>query len=210
MSPPLTLVVGSKHLSSWSMRPWVAMREAGVPFAETVVALDMPGTRAEIARYSPSGRVPVLLAGDLAIWDSLAICEYVAETIPAAHLWPADPRARAVARAVSAEMHGGFAALRAQLDFDLHRDEARAPNTAAAADLARIFDIVRDCRARFGQHGGPLLFGAFSIADAMYAPVVARLKTYRVPLDGVVRDYADAVWALAATRAWVEAGRLER
>jgi glutathione S-transferase len=208
MATSLVLVIGSKRLSSWSLRPWLAMRQGGVPFEERLITLDTPTTHAEIRQVSPSGRVPVLLDGELAVWDSLAICEYVAEAFPAARLWPADARARAVARAVSAEMHAGFGALRAALDFDLHRSGPPPFTPAAEADLTRIVALWTDCRARFGS-GGPFLFGAFSIADAMYAPVVLRARIYDVRLLADAEAYAAAICALPATQEWIAAGRAE-
>ncbi|NYZ17250.1 glutathione S-transferase family protein [Azospirillum sp. RWY-5-1] len=205
----LTLILGSKAYSSWSLRPWLALKQTGLPFAELVIPLRQPDTRARILEHSPAGKVPVLRHGDLTVWDSLAICEYVAELAPEAALWPADPAARAIARAVSAEMHAGFQALRSSMPMDLKR---RAPGEgmtdATATDIARITALWADCRARFGE-GGPFLFGRFSIADAMYAPVVTRFDTYAVALDSTARAYADAVLALPAMRDWTDAGRAE-
>ena len=203
----LTLVVGSKNYSSWSLRPWLALRTAGIPFEDVVVPLDRPETKAEIARHSPSGRVPVLRDGELVVWDSLAIIEYAAERFPEAHLWPADRAARAVARSVSAEMHAGFQALRAHLPMNLKRTPApRDLPAEAEADIARVKEIWRACRAR---GTGPFLFGAFSGADAMYAPVVTRFETYRVPVDPEIRAYMDAILGLPAYREWREAALAE-
>jgi glutathione S-transferase len=203
----LTLVVGSKNYSSWSLRPWLALRAAGIPFEDIVVPLDRPETKAEIARHSPSGRVPVLRDGELVVWDSLAIIEYAAERFPEAHLWPADRAARAVARSVSAEMHAGFQALRAHLPMNLKRTPApRDLPAEAEADIARVEEIWRACRAR---GAGPFLFGAFSGADAMYAPVVTRFETYRVPVDPEIRAYMDAILGLPAYREWRDAALAE-
>ena len=205
----LVLTIGNKNYSSWSMRPWVAMRHAGIPFTEVVVPLDQPGTAAAILARSPSGRVPALLRGALTIWDSLAILEHLAESFPKARLWPAAGDARAVARSVSAEMHSGFAALREQLPLNVRASCPDVlPSARAAADIARIVGVWNDCRARFGTDG-PFLFGEFSIADAMYAPVVSRFVTYAVPLDGAAREYADMMWALPAVVAWAEGARAE-
>ena len=205
----LTLVIGNKAFSSWSLRPWLALKRIGQPFQEIVIPLRQPDTAARIAEHSPSGRVPCLRHGDRVIWDSLAICEYLAETFPDAALWPADAHARAVARSVSAEMHSGFVALRTHMSMDL---KAFRPgvgrNAESGADIARVFDLWRDTRARFGA-GGPFLFGDFSIADAMYAPVVTRFLTYGVEMDGLCGDYARAVMDLPAMTEWVEAAKAE-
>jgi glutathione S-transferase len=206
-----TLVIGNKSYSSWSLRPWLVLTQAGVPFEEEVVPLDQPETRSRILARSPSGRVPVLYDGDVVVWDSLAIAEYVAERHPDRQLWPADVAARAYCRAVSAEMHAGFAALREHLPMNLRRTgrpRADSIPPAVASDIARIKAIWRECRARFGR-GGELLFGGFTIADAMYAPVVTRFGSYGVPLDGDERRYADAIEALPAMRAWREGAAAE-
>lgn len=205
----MTLVVGNKAYSSWSLRPWLALKQAGVSFAEIVIPLRQPETKAQILAHCPSGKVPCLIDGDRVIWDSLAICEYVAELAPAAGLWPADPHARAIARSVSAEMHSGFAALRNAMSMDLKIDrhgEGMTPDSAA--DIARIQALWADCRARFGQ-GGPFLFGGFTIADAMFAPVVTRFETYGVAVDAVSRAYMDAVQALPAMQEWTAAAKAE-
>ena len=204
---PLTLTIGDKNLSSWSMRPWLALKAAGQPFTEVTIRLDRPDTNARLQRISPSGTVPCLHHGKLVIWDSLAICEYLAESFPAARLWPADAVARARARSIAAEMHSGFAALRANLRMELI---ARRPgqNRAAgvAENIARIAEIWRTC---VGESGGPFLFGPFTIADAMYAPVVGRFATYGVDLEGSCRRYADAVMAWPAYREWLAGAQAE-
>lgn len=205
----LTLVIGNKAFSSWSLRPWLALKRTGRPFREIVIPLRQPDTAARIAEHSPSGRVPCLRHGDRVIWDSLAICEYLAETFPDAALWPADAHARAVARSVSAEMHSGFVALRTHMSMDLKVFRPGVGhNPESGADIARIFDLWRDTRARFGA-GGPFLFGDFSIADAMYAPVVTRFLTYGVEMDGPCSGYARAVMELPAMKEWVEAAKAE-
>ncbi len=204
-----TLVVGSKNFSSWSLRPWLALRRAGIEFAEIVVALRRPETKAEIARYSPSGRVPVLLDDGLAIWDSLAICEYAAELAPQARLWPAEAGARAMARAASAEMHSGFAELRQRLPMEIAARHATPPSSPELdADIARVLALWHDCRARHGA-GGPFLFGQFSIADAMYAPVATRFVTYGVALPAIARAYVESMVALPEMREWTEAAARE-
>ncbi|CAO3416629.1 glutathione S-transferase family protein [Azospirillum endophyticum] len=207
----LTLVMGNKSYSSWSLRPWLALRQAGLSFAETVVPLRQPDTAARIAAHSPSGRVPTLLHGGLTVWDSLAICEYVAELAPDAGLWPADRAARAVARAVSAEMHSGFVSLRTTMSMNLKQDrKGQGLTEATAADIARVEALWADARTRFGSPaGGPFLFGGFTIADAMFAPVVTRLETYGVAVSPESRVYMDAVLALPAMREWIAAAKAE-
>lgn len=207
----LTLVMGNKAYSSWSLRPWLAMKQAGLAFAETVIPLRQPDTAARIAEHSPSGRVPSLIHAGLTVWDSLAICEYVAELAPEAGLWPADRAARAVARAVSAEMHSGFVSLRTSMPMNLKGDrKGQGMTDATAADIARIEALWADMRARFGiPAGGPFLFGAFTIADAMFAPVVTRLETYGVAVSPESRAYMDAVLALPAMREWIAAAKEE-
>jgi glutathione S-transferase len=205
----LGLVIGNKTYSSWSMRAWLALKHTNQPFQETVVPLDLADTHAAILRHSPSGRVPVLHHGDVTVWDSLAIGEYLAEAFPDAGLWPAARAARAVARAVSAEMHAGFAALRDSMPMDVHRRYAgRGMTPEVARDIARITGIWRDCRARF-DGDRPFLFGRFTIADAMYAPVATRFTTYAVELDPVSAAYVEAIQALPAMREWLEAARRE-
>jgi len=210
------LVIGNKNYSSWSLRPWLALRIAGIAFEEVRVPLYEAGSKAAILRHSPAGRVPVLLDGDVTVWESLAICEYAAELAPRARLWPADPAARAHARAISAEMHAGFAALRQALPMNLRAERARIPlEPAVRADVERVAAIWEECRARFGAaapagaSGGPFLFGAFTIADAMYAPVATRFHSYGVALPPVAQAYADALRALAPMREWAAAGVAE-
>ncbi|HEX3499002.1 MAG TPA: glutathione S-transferase family protein [Stellaceae bacterium] len=205
----ITIYLGNKNYSSWSLRPWLALKQTGAEFAEELIPLSEANTRSTILRYSPSGRVPALTHGGLTVWDSLAICEYLAETFPAAQLWPADLAARAVARAVSAEMHSGFAALRNHLPMNMRSSfPNRGVTPEVQADINRITAIWRDCRKRFGE-GGPFLFGGFTNADAMYAPVVSRFRTYRVELEEEAQAYADAVWALPALQEWLTAAKNE-
>jgi glutathione S-transferase len=196
----LTLVVGNKNYSSWSMRPWLVLKKSGAAFEEVVIPLDRPETRAEIFKHSPSGFVPTLKDDELTIWESLAICEY---------LWPKDPSARAIARSVSNEMHSGFSALRTNMPMNVRGNlpgKGRAPGVQE--DINRISAIWRDCRTRFGQNG-PYLFGAFSIADAMYAPVASRFVTYQVDLDADAKAYVNTLWSDPAMAAWVEGARRE-
>jgi glutathione S-transferase len=205
----LVLVVASKHLSSWSLRPWLVVEHLGVPYREVVVPLRRPDTAERIRAHSPSGRLPALVDGETRVWDSLAICEYLAERHPAARLWPEDPATRAFARSIVCEMHAGFAALRQELPVDFRAAPVcRQPSPAAAADIARIRGIWRECRARYGA-GGPFLFGHFTIADAFYAPVVGRFRTHGVALDGPEAAWADAIWALPAMQKWLGAAQAE-
>jgi glutathione S-transferase len=208
----LTLVIGTKRYSSWSLRPWLALRHAGASFQEIEIALRQPDTKAEIFKHSPSGKVPLLIDDGLKVWDSLAVCEYIAERFPEARLWPDDPVARAVARAVSAEMHSGFMALRQNCPMDVLLDAPMAEiGDDVRADAARIDTLWRECRSRFGESGvgggGRFLFGRFSIADAMYAPVVTRVKTYHLPVGEASRAYCDAVMALPTMAEWVGAAK---
>ncbi len=206
MSEP-TLVIGNKNYSSWSLRPWLAMKVAGIPFAEHRIPLYGPGSKDQILVYSPAGKVPCLADGDLRVWDSLSICEYLAEKHPG--LWPQDPAARALARSVSAEMHSGFANLRAKMSMNIRKRYPGLGRTPESmADVARIVSLWSDCRARYGK-GGRFLFGAFSIADAMYAPVVLRFRTYEVELPADCRAYSDAVLALPAMQDWIAAAMAE-
>jgi glutathione S-transferase len=199
------LVIGSKNYSSWSLRPWLLLRAFGVAFEEILLPLDTPEFHARIGEYSPTGRVPVLHDGELRVWDSLAIAEYANERFLAGRGWPADSAARATARSISAEMHSGFAALRNELPMNCRK---RVKNHQASAeaqrDIARVRQIWRQTRERCG-HDGPFLFGAFGIADAMYAPVVLRFVSYAVALDPLERAYADAILALPALREWLDA-----
>ncbi len=204
----LILTIGSKNLSSWSLRAWLALKRAGAEFTEHVIPLDRPDTRAALDAQTPSGKVPVLRHGETTIWESLAICEYVAELFPDAHLWPEDAAARATARAVSAEMHAGFAALRTYRAFNMRgRRVAEGIAPGVAEDIARVLAVWAHCRDRFGS--GPFLFGGFTVADAMFAPVVSRFRTYDVALEGADRDYADAVWELPEMREWAAAAATE-
>jgi glutathione S-transferase len=202
------LHIGNKSYSSWSLRPWLAMAQAGIPFEERVIPLDQPGTAADIAAVSGAGRVPVLEDGGLTVWDSLAICEYLAERLPEKRLWPGEAAARAVARSVVAEMHSGFTAIRTACPFKVRETIAFAPTPEVQADVRRLTAIWEDCRRRFGA-GGPFLFGAFTIADAYYAPVVSRFRTYGLPLAGAAATWADAVWSLPAYERWRQGAAAE-
>lgn len=200
----MKLVIANKLYSSWSLRPWILMTHLGIPFEEVAIPLDRPDTRERILHYSPAGKVPVLIDGDIAVWESLAIMDYLADTRPDLAIWPADRAARAYARAISAEMHAGFQPLRAACPMNLGRRYAHRDRGAEVmANVARVGDLWMQARTRFGAgRPGPFLFGAFTAADAMYAPVVTRLDTYSIPVAGGVRAYMDAVMDIPAFRAW--------
>ncbi|MBR0692827.1 glutathione S-transferase family protein [Bradyrhizobium lablabi] len=206
----LKLIIGNKNYSSWSMRPWLALRANDIPFEEVFIPLYTNQTdKDRILGFSDSGKVPALIDGDVTVWDSLAIMEYLAEKFPDAGLWPADRAARAHARAISAEMHSGFMALRNECGMNLHRPiRAVALSDDARANAARIQDIWADCHARYGKQG-PFLFGAFGAADAMYAPVVHRFRTYAIPVKGEAQQYVDAMSALPAFQQWTQEGLAE-
>jgi glutathione S-transferase len=207
----LRLIIGNKNYSSWSMRPWIAMKTANIPFEETVISLGAPTFKQVVGSVSGTGKVPVLIDGDVRVWESLAILEYLAERFPRAGLWPAESAARAMARAVSNEMHAGFLPLRRHLPMNMWRPVKRRDLTPdAEANVKRIEAIWADCRTRFGAKAdGPFLFGQYGAADAMYAPVVARLHTYGVDVGKVSRGYMDAVMALPAWREWHAAAIIE-
>lgn len=196
------IVIGNKLYSSWSMRPWLVLAAFDIPFTETVVPLSQPDTSTRIRKFSPSGKVPTLVDGDVTVWETLAIIEYLAEKFPGRSIWPADAKARAHARAVSNEMHAGFQALRQACPMNLAKRFARKDRgDAARADVARVAQIWAEARSRFGA-GGSFLYGAFSAADAMYAPVVTRLDTYQIEVDAPTRAYMDAVLAHPAFVRW--------
>jgi len=196
------LIIGNKNYSSWSMRPWFAMKATGIPFTEAVHSLNAPDFKEHVTKVSGSGKVPALNDGGVHVWESLAILDYLAEKFPQAGLWPGDPVARAHARAIAAEMHAGFLPLRRHLPMNMWRSvQPRALPADVAANVSRIEFIWSDCRTRFGQ-AGPFLFGAFGAADAMYAPVVSRFHTYAVPVNEVAQRYMEAVMALPAWTEW--------
>ena len=203
----LLLTIGNKNYSSWSLRPWILMKHLGLAFDERLMPLDTPEFARDIAAASPTRRVPFLKHGALLVWDSLAICEYVCEL--AGRGWPSDRSARAVARSVCAEMHSGFSILRSQWPMNA-RAEARhtAPNPERSADIARIEDLWADCRARFGT-GGPWLFGEYSVADAMYAPVVLRFRTYGARLRDPSAVYVATALADEHLRDWLTSAAAE-
>ncbi len=206
----MKLVIGNKNYSSWSMRPWVALRAANIAFDEVFIPLYTGAAdKQRILDVSASGKVPALIDDDVTVWDSLAIIEYTAEKFPAAQLWPAERVARAHARSISAEMHSGFAALRDECGMNLHRPvAAKGLSESAQADIARVQQIWSECRARYGKTG-PFLFGQFSGADAMYAPVVHRFRTYAIEVSPVVRAYMETMQALPAFVEWTAAALAE-
>lgn len=206
----LTLVIGNKNYSSWSLRPWLAMKQAGIAFNESNVLLARPESKEKILRYSPSGRVPCLIDGELTVFDSLAVCEYVNEQYADGALWPRDVAMRAQARSVVAEMHSGFAALRTHMPMDIRSRDADKGEMAlrredVAADIARIHSVWSEYLAQ----GGPMLFGSFTIADAFYAPVVTRFATYGVKLSPLLAAYSDCVLSLPAMQQWIAAAKAE-
>jgi glutathione S-transferase len=204
----MKLVIGDKNYSSWSMRPWLLLTHFGIPFEEVLIELDQPGTKAAILSFSASGKVPCLISEDgEAVWDSLAIAETLAERFPQHAMWPRDANARAQARSVSAEMHSGFAELRTHMPMAIRSSKPGAGATPGAlADIARIDALWNAC---LDASGGPFLFGEFTIADAMFAPVVMRFNSYAPPLSAKAAAYAARVTALPAVAAWIEAARRE-
>lgn len=199
----LKLVIGNKNYSTWSMRPWVAMTAFGIPFEEVHIPLDRPDTGARIAQYSSAERVPVLVAGKTTIWDSLAICEFLAEQFPDKELWPRDVAARAIARSVCAEMHSGFGGLRSAMWMNIRlRFPGKGRTPEAQGDIGRICEIWEDCLTRAGAHR--FLFGEFSIADAFFAPVVMRFLTYGVSLAPALQAYVERVVAHPAVAQWMQ------
>ena len=206
----LTIYLGNKNYSSWSLRAWLVLKQTTVAFDEVVIPLYQPTSRETVRKFSPSGLVPVLQHGDIRVWESLAICEYLAESFPTFGLWPKDHAARAAARAVSAEMHAGFRALREHLPMNVRSSfPDRGVTPEVQADINRVMAIWRDCRLRFGRGNGDFLFGAFTIADAMYAPVATRFRTYRIDLERDADTYCDTIFALPAMQEWIAAARNE-
>lgn len=208
------LIIGNKNYSSWSMRPWVAMKAFGIPFEEVKINLGQPDTCNRIAQFTNAGRVPVLVAGEITIWDSLAICEYLAEQFPDKSMWPSDVEARAIARSICAEMHSGFSALRSAMWMNIRaRFPGKGRTPEAQADISRVCEIWETCLERSGPHR--FLFGEFSIADAYYAPVVMRFRTYGVWVPPMLQAYMDRVAAHSAVAQWMrealeEETRLEK
>jgi glutathione S-transferase len=206
----MKLVIGNKNYSSWSMRPWLALRAKQIPFEEVFIPLYVGGAdKQRLLDLSGAGKVPILIDGEVTVWDSLAIIEYVAERFPDKQLWPEAPAQRAHARSISAEMHSGFAALRNECGMNLHRQvRAVALSSEARADISRVQEIWTECRARYGK-SGPFLFGALSAADAMFAPVVHRFRTYAVEVAPEVQAYMATMMSLPAFAEWTRAGLAE-
>ena len=199
---PLTLIIGNKNYSSWSLRPWLLLKQAGILFDEILVPLYEGDYKAELLKYSPNGKVPTLLHDGRAVWESLAIVEYVHELHPEKNLWPQDIKQRAWARTISAEMHSGFSALRNSMHMNLRKSlhgKGRTPEVEK--DIQRIFEIWEECRKEF-KTSGPFLFGHFTIADAMFAPVVTRFKTYGVELSPMLKGYSETILNLPAMKEW--------
>ncbi len=212
--PSTRLVIGNKVWSSWSLRPWLVMKRFGIPFEEVNVRLRQTDSKAKILAHSPSGKVPLLIDGDLLVWDSLAIIEYLVDRYPDLEIWPADPETRAVARSVSAEMHAGFQALRELCPMDILATRPMPEETEALGhNIRRVIAVWQHCRREYGT-GGPFLFGSFSAADAMYAPVASRFKTYVPDLghygdDGTAADYIAATFALPEMAEWMAGAAAE-
>ncbi len=209
------LVIGNKAWSSWSLRPWLVLKRFQLPFEEVGVRLRQPDSKANILAHSPAGKVPALLVGDLLVWDSLAIIEFLADRHPDKGIWPRDPQARAIARAASAEMHSGFQALREHCPMDiLSRTPKDELPDAAVLNIRRVVELWRDCRSRFGSQG-PFLFSEFSAADAMFAPVASRFRTYIPDLarfgdDGTAADFVEAIFAMPEMAEWADGARKEQ
>lgn len=202
----MLLLIGNKKLSSWSLRPWLVMKYFGISFEEKLIPLDQPGTTQQILQYSPSGRVPCLIDDRLAIWDSLAICEYLSEKFPEKKMWPSVREQRAWAHSIACEMHSGFQTMREHLSHDLQRELKTFDWQVAEDDIKRVKKIWSECLEKLG---GPFLFGEFTIADAMYAPVVNRFLSYAVPVEKNIEGYVSLVRSLPAHQEWIVAARAE-
>ena len=204
----LTLVIGNKNYSSWSLRPWLALKQTGTDFKEVRLPLHTAEFEREVVKYSPSGKVPCLIDGDIKVWESLAICEYLAEKFPKAKLWPEDSKARAFARSISNEMHGGFMGLRKNCPMNIRERIKKELPEEVQLDVKRIAEIWNEARSQFGKDG-PFLFGHFTIADSMYAPVVTRFVTYDIKVDPVSKSFMDTILSIPAMKAWISAAEKE-
>jgi glutathione S-transferase len=205
----LKLIIGNKTYSSWSLRPWLLLKQAEIPFEELLVPLFEGDSTETILRYAPTGKVPALVDGSITVWESLSICEYIAESFPDKQLWPAERARRAEARSLAAEMHAGFTALRQHCPMNVRRVISGRPRPAEAErDIARFCALVESQRARYGT-AGPFLMGQFSVLDAMYAPVATRCRTYGIPLPSRAQAWVDHILELPAMRAWYQAAAAE-
>ena len=205
----LTLVIGNKNYSSWSLRPWLLLKHFDIPFEEIRVPLYRADSQEVLKTLSPSGLVPALVHGEIKVWDSLAISEYIQELFPALAMWPLELEARGVARSISCEMHSGFSAIRSHMPMNCKKSfPGKGINHDTAPEIARVQQIWRECRTRFGKHG-TMLFGGFTIADAMFAPMALRFNTYQVELDDISKAYVSAILALPELKEWVAAACLE-
>ncbi|MCZ6596075.1 MAG: glutathione S-transferase family protein [Planctomycetota bacterium] len=204
----LTLVIGNRNYSSWSLRAWLYLRESGLEFEEVFVSLHVGDWRAEIAKYSPAGRVPVLIDRDVTVWDSMAIMEYLLERFPGAVGWPTEPGERALARSISAEMHSGFLAVRSGLPQNIRIRRPAVVPDLCRAQIDRVQAIWSDCRERYG-HRGPWLFGDFGIADVMFVPVALRFVSYGIPVEGRAAEFLRATLALPSVQEWIHASETE-
>ena len=207
----LTIYLGNRNYASWSLRAWLALKATGAEFEEVVIPILVPGSKETLLKYSPSGKVPALHHGDIVVWDSMAICCYLADLFPEAGLWPSEPATKAMASSASAEMHSSFQALRREFPMNIRSTFAgREVSPDAQADINRVMAIWRQCRSRFGEPaGGDFLFGHFTIADAMFAPVVSRFRSYKFDLEREADAYCDAITALPAMQEWAAAARNE-
>jgi glutathione S-transferase len=206
--PKLTLVIGNKNYSSWSLRPWLAMAAKNVPFAEVLIPLDHPNTKQQVMQYSPTGQVPALKYGNLLLWESLAIIEYVAEKHPEANLWPEEQEYRALARVLASEVHSGFQAFRAHCPMNLRRRAARRMTSGVDEEVMRLCNYWRKFRLEAAS-AGPFLFGEFGAVDAMMAPLATRIRSYEIPVDRVTNEYIDAIYDLPAFQKWYQAAVAE-
>jgi glutathione S-transferase len=210
MMADLTIYLGNRNYASWSLRAWLALKATGAAFEEVVIPILVPGSKETLLKYAPSGKVPALHHGEIVVWDSLAICGYLGDIFPDAGLWPADPAAKAMARSISAEMHSSFMALRREFPMNIRSSfPGREIGPEVQTDINRVMAIWRQCRNRFGVKNGDFLFGPFTIADAMYAPVVTRFRTYKFDLEREADAYCDAIMALPAMQEWAAAARNE-
>jgi glutathione S-transferase len=205
----LTLVIGNKNYSSWSLRPWLLMKQLELEFEEIIIPLYTSEATSQLQRYSPSKKVPVLLHNNITVWESLAICEYLAETFPYLPCWPENKTARALARSISTEMHSGFQVLRQNMPMNCrNRYPGKGLALGVEKDISRITDIWKECKQKFGTNGN-FLFGDFTIADAMFAPVALRFITYNVKLDPISQNYVESILALPAIQNWITDAKSE-